>query len=305
MVMPMELRDLEYFAVLAMHGQVGRAAEALGLSQPALSLSLRRLEESARTKLVKRTPKGVELTAVGSALLTHVRRLRLARDDLAREVSDLVEGRAGRLCVGTGPAMSERLLPQACAALMNDAPKVILRVSVGPTSDRLLPGLRSGEFDIVVNHVPNVSGQDLVLETLWEDEFVVFSSVNHRLAKRKSVALSDLARERWASTPGSSFQGWQTLRQTFQVRDLPEPQFTLVAESSTVRHTVALTELLGVGSRPIVEANARRLGLKVLPISEVKWPRPVAIVYRKDGYLSPAATRFIEILKVQAKQIAH
>ena len=82
--MSMDLRDIEYFAVIAEHGHLGRAAEALGLGQPALSVSLRRLEDSAGAKLVKRTPKGVELTDVGRALLSHVGRLQLAREDLAR-----------------------------------------------------------------------------------------------------------------------------------------------------------------------------------------------------------------------------
>ena len=59
----MQLRDLEYFAAVAEHGNLGRAAEALDLSQPALSKSVRRLELWAGTKLVQRTPKGVELTA--------------------------------------------------------------------------------------------------------------------------------------------------------------------------------------------------------------------------------------------------
>ena len=97
----MDLRDIEYFAVIAEHGHLGRAAEALGLGQPALSVSLRRLEKSAEAKLVKRTPKGVELTDVGRALLTHVGRLQLAREDLARELSDLAHGQAGHLRVGT------------------------------------------------------------------------------------------------------------------------------------------------------------------------------------------------------------
>src|SRR5689334_4923868 len=69
-MMIMELRDIDYFAVVAHHGHLGRAAEALGLGQPALSMSLRRLEQSAQAKLVKRTAKGVELTAVGAALLS-------------------------------------------------------------------------------------------------------------------------------------------------------------------------------------------------------------------------------------------
>ena len=85
----MELRDIEYFAVVAEHGHVGRAAGSLEMSQSALSKSLRRIERSIGAKIVQRTPKGVELTATGSALLSHVRRLQLARDDVVREVADL------------------------------------------------------------------------------------------------------------------------------------------------------------------------------------------------------------------------
>src|SRR5690348_2310472 len=103
----MELRDIEYFAAIARYGHLGRAAEALGLGQPALSMSLRRLETVAKTKLVKRTAKGVDLTAVGAALLSHVRKLQIARDDLARELADLAQGRAGHLRIGASPSNSE------------------------------------------------------------------------------------------------------------------------------------------------------------------------------------------------------
>ena len=99
----MNERDLEYFAVVAEHGHLGRAAERLGLSQPALSTSLRRLEKSGQAKLVKRTPKGVVLTVIGSALLLHLRPLRLARENVAREMADLSKGRAGVLRLAVHP----------------------------------------------------------------------------------------------------------------------------------------------------------------------------------------------------------
>ena len=111
----MNLRDIEYFAVVAEHGNLGRAAEALGLGQSALSKCLRRLEQSAQAKLVRRTPKGVDLTAAGVALLSHVRRLRLALDDVAHEVADVGQGRAGQLRIGTGAGLGEQLLAPACS----------------------------------------------------------------------------------------------------------------------------------------------------------------------------------------------
>ena len=95
--MKIELRDIEYFAVIAEHKHVGHAAEALGLSQSALSRSLRRLEAAMHERVVVRTPKGVELTAAGSALLSQIGRLRLAMEDVIREATDLSQGIAGQL----------------------------------------------------------------------------------------------------------------------------------------------------------------------------------------------------------------
>ncbi len=147
----MDLRDIEYFAVIAEHRHLGRAAEALGLGQPALSISLRRLEQAADAKLVRRTPKGVELTVVGAALLSHVRRLQLARDDLAREVADLAHGKAGHLRIGASPGNTESLLPGACSTLLKDAARITLDVTV-QDNDALLPALRKGDLDLVVIH---------------------------------------------------------------------------------------------------------------------------------------------------------
>ena len=92
-VIGMELRDIEYFAVVAEQRHLGRAAELLGLTQPALSKSLRRLESALEVKLVRRIPKGIELTAEGTALASGAHALRLSMKDVVREVSDVTHGR--------------------------------------------------------------------------------------------------------------------------------------------------------------------------------------------------------------------
>src|SRR5690242_16494831 len=97
-----QLRDIEYFSEIAERGNVARAAEALNLSQPALSKSLRRLEKTMQAKLVKRLSRGIELTDVGKELYWHVHRLRLSLDDMTRAVTDLSQGRTGHLRIRTG-----------------------------------------------------------------------------------------------------------------------------------------------------------------------------------------------------------
>lgn len=298
----MEFRDIEYFAVLAEHGHMGRAAEALGLSQPALSLSLRRLERSIQAKLVKRTPKGVELTSAGSVLLAQIHRLRLARDDVVREVADLSEGRSGNLRIGANTGVQEALVGAACAILLRNAPKVTLKVTVVAV-DPLVALLRNGEIDLAVSGISAVPSEGLVHEHLFDDEFVVYASVKHRLAKRKQLTVSDLAQERWASTDsGVSVQG---LRRAFEERGLPPPRIAVSSNATSVRFcAVAGSDLLGFTAIGLLRQVARRYGLVKLPVKQLSWQRSVGVIHRKDAYLSPTSQRFIEILKMTAKEIA-
>jgi DNA-binding transcriptional LysR family regulator len=296
----MELRDIDYFAVIAEHGHLGRAAETLGLGQPALSMSLRRLEQSAQAKLVQRTPKGVELTAVGRALLSHVRRLKLARDDLAREVADIAHARTGELRIGASPAITESLLPPACIALFAHAPRVKVTVTQ-QDNDTLLPALRDGELDLVVIHAPMPPSGEVEQIHLRDDQFVVFCSARHRLAKRRSIKLVDVSEESWACTPAGA-ANW--LQPIFRERGFPPPRLSLVSDSVTLRlSTVASSGLVGIASKRVVIGAARRLGLAILRITDQQWDRPIALAYRRGTYLSPVMLRFIDILKATGKEI--
>ena len=128
-VMKYRFRDIEYFTEVAERGNVGRAAEALGLSQPALSKSLRRLETSLQSKLVKRVSRGVELTAAGRELFAHAHRLRLSLDDITRSVMDISQGRSGHLRIGSGTGFALYVIAAACADVVTNAPGATFKVS--------------------------------------------------------------------------------------------------------------------------------------------------------------------------------
>lgn len=299
----MNERDLEYFSVIAQHGHLGRASEALGLSQPALSMSLRRLESALQAKLVKGTPKGVELTVVGRALQSHLQRLRLARQNVMREILDLSQGRSGDVTVSTQVGILEELLARASVTLLKDAPKVKLKVVVTSLESMVL-ALRQGELDFIVSSSPSVSADDFAHEPLYSDEFVVISSKRHRLAGRRRVSLADVARERWVM-PGASGPSWSEFTRAFETAGLPLPEFSMVSNSSLIRRrAVAFAGLLGQSTRRAVQQLGRTSPVTVLRVSELCIPREVMVTYRKDGYLSPAARRLIAILKTTAKEMA-
>ncbi len=300
----MELRDIEYFTVVAEYGNLGRAAESLGLSQPALSKSLRRLERMLGAKMVKRTAKGVELTTEGSALLLRTRELRVSLQNIQREISDLGQGRVGHVRVGTGPMIVEQLFPGSIMPLLGNSQNTRFRVIVSD-NDVMIPALRTGELDVVVNYpARTMSREGLVEEPLYEDEFVVVASMHHRLAGRKRVTLDDLAGAQWALSE-SSLLAQQKLRRTFVERGLPMPEVMLETRSTGLkRATVASSSLLDFSSRRALEKDAQRAGLRILPVKELTWRRPVSVTYRDGAYLSPAVRRFIETLKTAAKGMA-
>src|SRR4051812_20140203 len=190
----MELRDIEYFAVLAEHKHFGRAAAALGITQPALSKSLQRLETVLATKLVERTAKGVTLTAEGTALRTRANELQLSLQGVTREIKEIGSGQVGALRIGVGGAISEEFLATAFSRLRQEAPRATLKVIVSD-NDVMVPALRKGELDLIINYYMTVQVDDVLCEHLYDDEYVVCAAATHQLAKRKRVELADLVEE--------------------------------------------------------------------------------------------------------------
>ena len=298
----MELRDLEYFAVVAEHGNVTRAAEALELSPPALSKSLRRLEKSVGAKLVTRTPKGVELTAVGAAMVDQVQRIRLTLEDVKQEAADLSQGRAGHLRIAVGPHIIEEF-PRVYSDMLKDAPKLTLDITV-TDNDETVPLLLKGELDMIFNLLPASPYEGTVQEWLYDDDFVVFASADHRLFRKKRITIKDIENEGWAMSNAHLLPQYPLLR-LFQDNGLPPPRVVVQTRSLRLRlHIWSTTDLLGYAAKRVMRPAAPRFRLKEIQIKELAWRRPVGVIYRKNAYLSPAAKRLIKILKTTAKDLA-
>lgn len=294
----MELRDIEYFEEIAEQRHLGRAAERLGLSQPALSKSLRRLEEAMQVKLFDRNAKGLELTAEGSLLLARARDLRLSLRNISREVSDVSEGRAGHLRIGVGPSIPTRLISSSLAKLLIEAPRVTTRVTISD-ADEIVPALRKGELDLNINLMHPSPPEGLCYVRLYEDEAAVCASKDHPLSSQSEVRLEQLSNARWALSE-AVLPTNQKLRLVFEEHGLPRPKAALESRSLPVRlQAVASSDLLAYTSRRMIEQFvADGHALVVLPVHELVWWRSVGAIHRNEPYLHAAARRFIDILKV-------
>ena len=163
----------------------------------------------------------------------------------------------------------------------------------------LVPPLRKGDLDVIVSGIHRFSDEDVVQE-LYQHEFVVYASADHRLAKLRHVGIADVARERWAAAAPA----WQRLLRAFADHGVPPPRLGLETSSILIKlQAVASSDLLGFTGRRVLQQAAPQLRLVELPVRELAWTMRVGIGHRKDAYLSPAAHRFIGILKTTAKEI--
>ena len=184
------LRQLRYFDALAQHGHFGRAAEACAISQPALSLQIRELEDTLGTTLVERGARQIRLTATGEALVARARDILQGVDELANLARAAAGPLYGRLRIGVIPTVAPYLLPRVIATLAARYPALDLRPREAVTQ-KLVEDLREARLDVAIVALP-VSEPWLQELPLFSEEFVL---VRHTRDAAAPVPNPDTLRE--------------------------------------------------------------------------------------------------------------
>lgn len=296
----MDLRDLTYFETIAELGHLGRAAEKLNRSQPALSKSIQRLEASLGTPLFRREGRGIQLTDVGELLLARGRELRQSVAETEREVKDFASGVAGTIRLGCAASMADYLLPPLTAALLARAPDIILNLVIGQ-DDVLRESLVAGRLDMIISSFSASEGP-LVSYPLLTYEAVVVASATHPIFNGP-YALADLSRYRWV-LPGPTVSSRRWVDSLFASRQLPPPVVQIESNSvSVLPRLIAHTHLLSFFSRDTLEHGAGMNVLREVVLAETTVTRTLSVTVRADGYLSPAARVLLALLREQGQQL--
>lgn len=186
----MTLRDLQYLLAVVEYGNFGRAAEARGVSQPTLSVQVRRLETELGLELFERTGRGATPTQACEQLLPHVRSAVAEMEAIRIEALALRSPLAGRLRLGVIPTLAPFLLPLVVGPLREALPQL----AVEPWEDQtavLLRQLRVHEVDAAVL-ATEVGEPDLGSRVLFEEPFLAALPPGHRLSAQAAVAQDDL-----------------------------------------------------------------------------------------------------------------
>lgn len=290
----MDLRDLAYFETIAELGHLGRAAQKLNRSQPALTKSIQRLEESFGTKLFQRDGRRIKLTPVGELLQARGKVLQQSIAQTQREVRDFASGAVGNIRLGCAATMAEYLLPKLTSALLQRAPDITLKMVIGQ-DDLLRDSLRSGQLDMIICALIT-DDEQFESHALLKDEAVVIASKDHPIFKTR-YTMDDLAMYRWVLPPmGVSSRKW--LDEAFLAQHLPLPVVQIEANSiPLLPGLIERTSLLSFTARETLEFGNNMQRLREVALEHTTMKRTIGCTVRKGGYLSPAAQAMVQMLR--------
>ena len=186
----MNFRDLRYLVALADHKHFGRAATASFVSQPTLSTQIKKLEEELGVSLVERAPRRVMLTPIGREIADRARKVIAEVEQMGEIARRSQDPEAGTVRLGIFPTLAPYLLPHVLPAVRKRFPRLELLL-VEEKTDQILARLRDGRLDAGVLALP-VHDEQLQVEALFDEPFVLAVPQQHALAQRGSLKLRDL-----------------------------------------------------------------------------------------------------------------
>lgn len=184
----METEQLRHFLKVAERQNFTRAAQDVGLSQPALSRSIARLEDELGQPVFERQSRRVVLTDAGRLLHTRAQQIISLVDDTQAEISD--DGQTGHVRLAAIPTIAPFFLPQPLRRFARNHPMAVVTVQEG-TTEHLLTRLTQGEIDLAIVALP-VTAKYLQVEELFEEELLLVLPPDHPLQDKKKVTPTDV-----------------------------------------------------------------------------------------------------------------
>ena len=276
----MTLTEMRYIVALARERHFGRAAEACHVSQPTLSVALKKVESQLGTALFERTASDVRITALGERIVAQAWRVLEEAVRLEEIAGSAGDPMTGPLRVGVIYTIAPYLLPQLIPALHKHAPAMPLFLKEDFTGN-LIPALKAGELDVIVIALP-FTEPGLVAQPVYEEPFRVVVPATHSWVKRPDVSADELDGQNLLLLgQGNCFRD-QVLESCPRLSTPEALEHSLEGSSlETIRYMVASGA--GVAVMPSTAADpliGKEPMVKVLPFSGIQPKRTVGLVWR-------------------------
>ena len=292
----MELRHLRYFLAVGEALNFTKAAAQLRVAQPALSRQVQDLEDEIGVDLMRRSPRGVTLTAEGKLFLEEVRELLKRADESVEKVRALARGEYGELHVGYVQVPTVEILPPALAAFQKAAPsvKVVLH---DLSSDELIAGLHNATLELAV--MVQLTGEQtagIEFELLRTYPWCVALTAAHPFARLKSISLEKVAAQPLVALRRKDYSEYHRILERIFAPIPAKPRIAVECDSAS---SVILEVEAGRGIALVSTILKRVAGKRLLyrPLTGTTEAQSVGIGRATKGDVTPAGEKFCEILR--------
>ncbi len=295
--------QLALFRAVAEAGSFSRAAVAVHVSQPAISMQVGELEENLGLRLFERLPRGVRLTGAGADLLEYVRRIGRLEEEAERTLAEWKGLRRGRLAVGASQTIGVYLLPEILGEFRRRHPGVEIALEVANT-ESIQNRLRDRTLDVGLTEgaLPEAR-PDLQATVFGEDELVAIAPPGHPLIEARKLSARRLCGEPLILREAGSGTR-EVFERALARRGLAPQRVTMVLGSTeAIKRAVAAGLGLAVVSRLALDLELSAARLAVLPVGDLPLRRPLHLLQAQGRPLTAASQAFIDLLQTTRRPL--
>ena len=288
----MELHPLRVFLTVATEKSFSRAAEKLLRTQPAISLSVQRLEMELGEKLIDRSAKDLLLTDAGKIVLDYARHFENLQGELENALAEMRDKSAGRLTIGANESSTLYLLDHI-ERYRRQYPKIKVQIRRS-LSSKIPAELIDGDLELgILTYDPE--DERLVSKVIYHDHLAFIVSPQHRLAAREDVSITELGDEQFIAHNVVSPYRAVVLRE-FQRHKVPLHMDLEMPTIEAIRKMVQRNEGVAFLPRMCVDEEIRQGMLREVKVKEMDVDRKIRLVYPARRVLSHAAQAFLEVV---------
>jgi LysR family transcriptional regulator, hydrogen peroxide-inducible genes activator len=287
----MNIRDLKYLVAVADYKHFCKAADACFVSQPALSMQIKKLEETLGVTLFERTNKSVLITDIGKVVIQHAREILQQIDNMKNATKQACDPFSGTLHLGIIPTLAPYLLPHIFTELSEKFPKLTIYLVEDVTAN-LLKKLSEGKLDCALLALP-LPEVNFTTHALFDEAFLLTVSKNHALAKLKFVQLTDLNHHTLLLLDEGHCLRDQTLQVCHQANAVESLSFRATS-LETLRHMVASN--VGITLMPKLACYPND-SIRYIPFKSIQPKRKIGMIWRPSSSKAVILNNLVEEIK--------
>jgi LysR family transcriptional regulator of gallate degradation len=296
---------LAAFVALAKLRHMPTASISLGITQPAVSASINKLESSLGVALFTRTPKGMLLTEAGELLFFRTKRALAELRHVTAEIAALSGTMEGRVTVGVMPLGQMHILPRAIAKVIAAHPQLKIATIEG-NFDPLSAELRAGDIDFILGALrPLDDAMDLLGEPLLSDKMAVFARGAHPLTRLSTISVADLLEAQWI-LPSQGTNARKIFDLSFAHMKVKAPIAVVETDAPAILRDLLLNSDMITAVSLQWFYHERMAGeLEVLDFDLQKTARMIGITRRRESHFLPGAVALIEAIREVVADLEH